>query len=39
MTQEQMIELARRAVACPKWWWVPGMRELVVTTKASEEAA
>jgi hypothetical protein len=26
MTQEQMIELARRAVACPKWRWMPGMR-------------
>lgn len=26
MTQEQMIELARRAVACKGWRWMPGMR-------------
>jgi hypothetical protein len=26
MTQEQMIELARRAVACKGWRWIPGMR-------------
>jgi len=27
MTEEQ-IALAKRAAACPKWWWVPGMRVL-----------
>ena len=26
MTQEQMIEIARRAVACKGWRWEPGMR-------------
>ena len=26
MTQEQMIELARRAVACRGWRWMPGMK-------------
>ena len=26
MTQEQMIELAHRAVACKGWRWIPGMR-------------
>ncbi len=25
MTQDQMIELARRAVACKGWRWMPGM--------------
>jgi hypothetical protein len=28
MTQEQMIELARRAVACKGWRWMPGMRTI-----------
>jgi hypothetical protein len=26
MTQDQMIELGRRAVACKGWRWMPGMR-------------
>ena len=26
MTQEQMIELARRAVSCKGWRWIPGMK-------------
>jgi len=26
MTQEQMIELAHRAVSCKGWRWMPGMR-------------
>jgi hypothetical protein len=25
MNQEQMIDLARRAVACSRWKWMPGM--------------
>ena len=28
MTQEQMIELGRRAVACKGWRWMDGMRAL-----------
>jgi len=26
MNQEQMLDLARRAVACKGWRWMPGMR-------------
>ena len=29
MTEEQ-IALARRAIACPKWRWMPGMRAVAV---------
>jgi hypothetical protein len=36
MTQEQMIELARRTVACKGWRWSPGM--LAVDLKTRSEA-
>ena len=44
MTQEQMIELARRVVACRGWRWMPGMRtingrRLAVVFGASRTAA
>lgn len=26
MTQDQMIELARRAITCKGWRWIPGMK-------------
>ncbi len=37
MNQEQMIDLARRAVACKGWRWMPGMLALRTTHPVAVE--
>ena len=39
MTQDQMIELARRAVSCKSWRWMPGMLCIVLPHPVFNPAA